>query len=130
MSAEPAGLDPTAAERLKRIGGDRLLRAMLRSFLENAEQRMAAAREAAARGEVETIRDEAHALKSSAGNIGATRLQHAAAQVERQADEPGAIPATLIEILERAWPDARDAAGALLRSVEAEEGEPPQGRST
>lgn len=83
-------LDPKAIERLHRIGGDNLVRSMMTSFIENAAARMAAARAGAQSGDARAVSDAAHALKSSAGNVGATSLQMVAQKVEREALEEGA----------------------------------------
>ena len=103
-------LDPAAVDRLRRIGGDKLLRAMLGSFLDNAAARMSAAAAAVAAGDGQGLADAAHALKSSAGNIGATTLQLTAQKVEREAVEEGANLELLLDELRSAHVDASTAA--------------------
>lgn len=102
-------LDADALVRLKRIGGDRLLEAMLASFLTNASQRIEEARAAAGSSDFEALSAAAHALKSSAGNVGAVRFQHAAARVEIEAERPGADARALLEELLDAWRGAESA---------------------
>jgi len=86
----PAGqveptLDPAGFERLRRIGGEELVRAMVAAFLENAPRRVATAVEASAAGDREGVARAAHSLKSTAGNLGATAVQRAAERLERDA---------------------------------------------
>ena len=111
-------LDPSAIERLARIGGNRLVHAMVGSFLENGAARIQSAREAAAAGDAQGVSDAAHALKSSAGNLGATTLQLTAQKVERESKESGADLLGFAEEMAAAFDDAaiaarraRDAAG-------------------
>jgi HPt (histidine-containing phosphotransfer) domain-containing protein len=103
-------LDPSALERLRRIGGDRLVRAMVTSFIENGAARIDAARTAANAGDAAGVSDAAHALKSSAGNLGATTLQLTAQKVERESLEGGASIGALVEELGAAFDEARVAA--------------------
>jgi HPt (histidine-containing phosphotransfer) domain-containing protein len=111
-------LDPTALERLRRIGGDRLLRMMMTSFVEHGAVRMATARAAAAAGDGKGVSEEAHALKSTAGNIGASALQRTAQKVEGEAVVAGADLGALVselvaafEVASVAAASARDEAG-------------------
>lgn len=103
-------LDPTALARLRRIGGDKLLRAMVASFVENGTGRIDAARNAARDGDARALSDAAHALKSSAGNLGAETLRLTAQKVEREAVEPGAALEALASELADAFAHAREAA--------------------
>lgn len=89
MTAEPT-LDPTGFERLRRIGGETLVEAMVTAFLENAPGRVAAVVEAHAAWDHEGIARAAHSLKSTAGNLGATAVQRIAERLERDAHSVGA----------------------------------------
>jgi len=112
-------LDPTALDRLRRIGGPRLVAAMMRSFIENGASRVLAAREAAAAGNAAGVSDAGHALKSSAGNVGATTLQQVAQRVERDATTvTGPALLRLAAELEAAFGSARIAAEEAIRSVD------------
>ena len=54
------------------------------------------------------LSEAAHPLKSSAGNVGATRVQELAAQVELAAQEKKAeLAGTQLDELERAFAEAR-----------------------
>lgn len=103
-------LDPSALDRLRRIGGDRLVRAMVDAFVENGAARIRAARASAADANAQEVSDAAHALKSSAGNLGATTLQLTAQRVERESMESGAALAALVDELAAAFEQASVAA--------------------
>jgi HPt (histidine-containing phosphotransfer) domain-containing protein len=81
MTQQPA-LDPAAIERLHRLGGTKLVRGMIESFMTYAPTRMQAAHDALAANDLEQIRQAAHALKSSAGNLGASMLQETCRTLE------------------------------------------------
>lgn len=82
MSADNQVLDPSAMARLKRIGGDRLVGKMLVSFDAFATEKVAEIETATSAGDWRAAGLAAHALKSSAGNVGATELQRLAFEVE------------------------------------------------
>lgn len=76
-------IDRAALERLSEWGGDKLLRQMLRLFLENAPERLQQIEQGLAPGgELEEAHRGAHSLKSSAGNVGAMTLSEDAAALE------------------------------------------------
>ena len=100
--ANEAPTDPAALARIHRIGGDKLVGKIVALFLENAPQRLQAALDAADRGDVAAVEQAVHSLKSSAGNVGATRVQELAATAEELAEkgEAGPIPGLLGELEE------------------------------
>ena len=67
-------LDPAAFDRLRRIGGDTLVKRMVDTFLDYVPGRLEAMESGLAQGALGDAGDAAHAIKSSAGNIGATGL--------------------------------------------------------
>lgn len=83
--SEPAVLEPQALERLRRVGGSGLLAQMLALFAEHAPARVAAARTGMAAGDLAAVARAAHALISSAGNVGAAQLMASAATLEAAA---------------------------------------------
>ena len=86
MSAETPVLDPAAVVRLQRLGGDKLLRQMIRLYLENCQERLAQIDAGLAEGgDLEETRRGAHSLKSSAANVGALRVSAAATELEEAA---------------------------------------------
>ena len=77
-------IDPVAFDRIRRVGGDRLLRQMIASFLEHAPLRMQAALDAT---DGAAAARAAHSLKSSAGNLGLARVMLLAEMMELRAGE-------------------------------------------
>jgi CheY-like chemotaxis protein/HPt (histidine-containing phosphotransfer) domain-containing protein len=66
-----------------RLGGDRrLLREMIAIFRSESPAQLAAIRKAASRGDGESLRQAAHALKGSLGTLDAPRAFHAAKRLE------------------------------------------------
>ena len=87
MSGDAPVLDPAAVVRLQRLGGDKLLREMIRLFLENSLERLAQIDSGLAEGgELDQTRRGAHSLKSSAANVGALRVSRTASELEAAAD--------------------------------------------
>jgi HPt (histidine-containing phosphotransfer) domain-containing protein len=77
MNAVAALLDEKALERLRGFGGDKLLHGMIELFVRNAPTRAADAREALDCGDAAALRAALHALKSSAGQLGAVSVHEA-----------------------------------------------------
>lgn len=77
-------------ERLRRIGGDALVERMVAAFRDYAPRQVALAEAGLASANLDAVRRAAHALKSSAGNLGAVRLMDIAQRTERLAREGGA----------------------------------------
>jgi HPt (histidine-containing phosphotransfer) domain-containing protein len=93
-------IDRDALARILGIGGAGLLAKMIELFLTNAPQRLAAARAGQRAGDCRAVGQAVHSLRSSAGNLGAGRLQDLAARIEelaeaRQGEE---IPVLLDEL--------------------------------
>ena len=78
-------VEPAALDRLRRFGGARLLGDMITLFLESVPQRLGAARAGFVRGECRAVEHELHALKSSAAQLGALRMQRLSQDGERLA---------------------------------------------
>ena len=74
--------DVDALKRLERFGGPKLRAEIMSLFLQEAPSRIAAARAAVARGNVEDVRSVGHMLKSSAGQMGAVGMQKICEQLE------------------------------------------------
>lgn len=109
--------DSSALDRLRRFGGDKLLSEMISLFREHAVARLDAARAALAAGEVAGVRASLHALKSSAAQLGATRLSLRCAAGEAMAEE-GKID-TLVELVDAATHDLAEADAWLLAALPA-----------
>ena len=79
-------LEAGALERLEEWGGPQMQRRMIELFLSHAPDRMEQIKEGFSRAEANAVEAGAHTLKSSAGNLGATRLQELCEEVERVAE--------------------------------------------
>ena len=102
MSTDPAVLDPSAFERLERIGGQRLVERMVETFSGFAQEKVSEIEDACRDQRWQDAGVAAHALKSSAGNIGATTLQRLSFEVEQagKAQDSAATPSLVLELLE------------------------------
>lgn len=87
MSHDPV-VQPAALERLRNLGGEKLLRQIVRLYLENAAERLRQIDSGLAPdGSLGDAGAGAHALKSSAANVGADRVSRLAAELEEAAHE-------------------------------------------
>ncbi len=85
--SEPGALlDPAAFQRLRAWGGDELLGKIVSLFLEHAPTRLAEVETGLAEGDLERVERGAHALKSSAANLGGTALQQVCTRLEAAAE--------------------------------------------
>jgi len=98
IASESAAID--ALERLKRWGGETLVRDMSEMFAREMPQRLADARAALSVGEVATAGNATHSMKSSAGQFGAVALEKLCADAEQLAEEAntGSLMSVLDEI--------------------------------
>lgn len=78
-------LDATTLDKIRSIGGERLLSKMIALFLESSPANVEKASEAVETGDLETYARSIHAVKSSAVNFGANRLAEMAASIETEA---------------------------------------------
>lgn len=100
--ADNTDLNEAALARLVRLGGDKFLREMIDLFLGYVPQRVEDACAGQKTGDIEAMRRAAHAIKSSAANLGAVRLQKVAEQLEilgmdKQGDAMGALVPELVK---------------------------------
>ena len=102
-------IDPEAIDRLRRLGGDAFVEKMKDTFLRFASEKVQEARAALADGDASIVSGVGHALKSSAANVGALRLQRAALDVEQEA-KSGATDALgeCVDRLETAFEEVRE----------------------
>ncbi len=113
-------VDPAQLERLNEWGGADLQRKMINLFLTHAVERMDQIREGVSTGKSEKAETGAHTLKSSAGNVGAQRVQRLAQDAEALA-EAGKMDdlQALLPSLDREF----QAACAALKNILEEAGE-------
>ena len=78
-------LDPAAIERLRKLGGDKFAGEMVDLFLSYGGKKVTEALAAWQAGNLAGVAEAAHALKSSAGNVGAELVRKLAAQAEQSA---------------------------------------------
>lgn len=94
MSAEPEEAKESL-DMLRSFGGDDLVRSLMATFLKFVDEQMVSAAQAAAAGDGAGIARAAHAIKSSARQLGAFPLGDACEKAETagvdNADVPGAI---------------------------------------
>ena len=87
-----------ALDRLRRFGGDELVREMAVIFYETSHERLADARAGIATGNRAVVARAAHSLKGSCGQIGALSAERLCRDLERAA--PEAEPASLLSLTE------------------------------
>jgi two-component system, sensor histidine kinase LadS len=102
---------------LRRVGGERLIRDLIDLLLEGAPRKLEAARAALAAGDADRVGRAAHALTSSAGNLGAAELQRAAHALERCAGGGPGDLAGLLRDLEASWARVRDLLAETRRGL-------------
>jgi HPt (histidine-containing phosphotransfer) domain-containing protein len=85
MTAREEHSAPAALARLRRFGGERLVRDMAAIFIADMPERLALARSALAAENVDRVAYAAHTMKSSAAQFGAGALERLCADAERAA---------------------------------------------
>jgi len=93
-------LDPAALARLQRLGNVEFVCKMIDLFREYAGQKISEARAAQVAGNLPGVEKAVHPIKSSAGNVGARRLQELALQTEdfAKAGQAEAVARSLSEL--------------------------------
>jgi HPt (histidine-containing phosphotransfer) domain-containing protein len=97
---QPCLLDPVALERLRRLGGDGFVLKMTDLFLSYSTQKIEEARQALAAANPAQVARAVHAIKSSAGNVGALEVQDLATRIEQLASQsqPDSLAALMHEL--------------------------------
>jgi HPt (histidine-containing phosphotransfer) domain-containing protein len=98
MSEIPESARP-ALDMLRGVGGDDMVAMLLRTFLQFAEERVGKLAEEAANARWSEVASIAHAIKSSARQLGAVALADACAATET-AGRANDIPATAAGVTE------------------------------
>ncbi|HEU4745134.1 MAG TPA: Hpt domain-containing protein [Anaerolineales bacterium] len=92
-------IDKATFEELKQMSGADFINELIDAFLEDAPDMIQNMRTAAATGDVETFRRNAHSLKSNAYTFGATELGGLARELERMGRESNLAIGTRLEVL-------------------------------
>ncbi len=100
MPIEPPEFDPTALQRIQRMVGRKAMNEIVELFLSHAPTEIAGLRRAVRDGATADVARIAHGLRSSAFNVGATRLYERAAVIERtaRAAEPDGLADQLADV--------------------------------
>lgn len=75
-------IDINAIERLKKIGGDKLMNQIIEIYLNDTPAKVDIAMQAVEANDLDKIADIVHSLKSSSGNVGAMNLSQLANKIE------------------------------------------------
>ena len=110
-------LDGTALARLEKLGGRALVRQMIELYLANGPERIRALREGAAAGDATRVERAAHTMKSSAGNLGAIRLQLTADALENVAAS-GTVDHGMVARLVAQYEESERALAEVLQDLE------------
>lgn len=111
-------IDIRAIERLRKWGGEALPRKMIEIFFNHASERLGQIRDGVAQEDPRQAQLGAHSLKSSAGNVGASRLEVLCQGAETLA-EAGDLSALegLLPELERVYATAREELETILEGM-------------
>ncbi len=92
--------DDSAIERLRRLGGEKLLQQLIDLFVRQTPERIARARAGGATGDGAAVRMPMHALKSSSGQLGAMAMMALCERLEEmgEANRLGDVNARLDEL--------------------------------
>lgn len=71
---------------LEKIGGKQFVQKIVNSFHRNVSQKIESAKEGVRSGNLEAVERAAHSIKSSAGNLGAARLEEISGNIEKIAE--------------------------------------------
>jgi two-component system, sensor histidine kinase and response regulator len=101
--------DPDVLEKLRVVGGPKLVRELIELFLRYGPERMATARAGIESGDLDAAQRALHSLKSSAGQLGVTGIRESCSRGEMSAASGDANAArAALEDVEAAWPATRD----------------------
>ncbi len=85
---------------LHRLGGDKLVAEMVKLFVEQGAERVSAARAGLQLRDADRVRAAVHALKSSAGQLGAVSLQRMCAELEAAVTQSLAGTSERLDVIE------------------------------
>jgi CheY-like chemotaxis protein/HPt (histidine-containing phosphotransfer) domain-containing protein len=113
-NGDGVGLDATALESLRDLGGDGFLTEVIDTFLSDAPAAIATLRASQAGGDAEVLRRTAHTLKSNGQTFGAAGLADLCRDLEQRAKN-GEVEGTaeLVDRIEREYRAVEQALAAL-----------------
>lgn len=118
-------IDVQALQKLRTLGGDGLVSKMAELFISHAESALREAAAGVESGDLESVHRAAHSLKSSAGNLGAQRVQDLADRIDQLSERrSGEIPEEirrLLAELEAAYASARIRLTEELKGIHFED---------
>jgi HPt (histidine-containing phosphotransfer) domain-containing protein len=79
-------IEANVLEKLRQLGGEELLSEMIALFISHADSMIGDAVKGYEAGALNLVRQAAHSLNSSAGNLGAYQLQSLAGKIESLAE--------------------------------------------
>jgi HPt (histidine-containing phosphotransfer) domain-containing protein len=100
--------DPDVLEKLRIVGGPKLVRELVELFLKYAPERLSNARASIEAGDLISAQRALHSLKSSAGQLGVMTIQDGCSRGEALAakgDATGALAA--LAQVEAVWPETK-----------------------
>ncbi len=106
-------IDQAVFDELKEISGEEFINELIDAFLEDAPVMIRDMREALQTQDVESLRRNAHSLKSNANTFGATELGILAKDLEYMARENNLDVGDRLDVLERVYADAAEELGRL-----------------
>jgi len=117
--SETAPINPAAIARLHKLGGASFALKMIELFISYCGEKVAAARQAQKSGDWPGVAAAAHPIKSSAGNVGAEKVQDLATRLEQSAKQANASQVAIeLTELEQAFATAKIA-------LETQRAQPP-----
>ena len=117
-AADAPVIDLRALDRLRKWGGEGLPTRMVEIFLDHSSERLEQIREGVGKQDPRRAELGAHSLKSSAGNVGASRLQALCQSAEMMAEgEDLSALAGLLPELEQAYATARKELEKILGRI-------------
>ena len=105
MRESALDLEDAMVRLLLELGGESLLRRLVVLLIELAPQRLEDLQRALAAGDLAAARSAVHALRSTAGTVGATQLMHGCQRIEEAPDLAAARALALA--LESEWQKLR-----------------------
>jgi HPt (histidine-containing phosphotransfer) domain-containing protein len=113
-------IDREALNRLQEWGGPKLVREMIRLYLDNSPERLDQIQQGFDEHELNAVERAAHSLKSSSANVGALDVSRLAERLEHLADSGSDAEARQLHPeLTSAWELARGALEEFLEGADA-----------